>query len=84
VNEATLPEANLTSDGYVRYTIPASPKDLDSAIEDARTRLRDPDWSPPRRSQHVRLLVVVNVVALACVAAYLIWRRVRRVPQRTP
>jgi hypothetical protein len=79
IRDGTLPEAEQTSDGYVRYVVPARLENLDQAIEEARMRITDPEHALFRRgSPLVRALIVLNLLLLVCVAAYLAWRSRQR------
>jgi hypothetical protein len=75
VRDWTLPEAKLSHDGYVYYTVPARREDLDRVIEDATKRAVDPQWAPRRGRAG---LFAVNVfVLLLMFVTYLSWRRWR-------
>lgn len=75
VGDATLPGANKTKSGFINYTVPANPADLDRVIERSVGQ-QTPVGQGPTLSRTV--LISVNALLVVAVVLIYAWRRRRR------
>jgi hypothetical protein len=79
VSDSTLPEADQSPDHAVSYTIPPSSQDLDSVIEEARERIRNPENSIPQGISPLRAtLILINVAIVVFIGIVLARRQFRQ------
>lgn len=78
VRDATLPEAAKSKDGYVSYTIPARPQDLDDVVRRAQQGEVFSPVVPSLEDEGPGLsktVIAVNVALLAAIVGYFAIRR---------
>lgn len=75
VGDATLPGATKTKSGFISYTVPANPADLDRVIERSVGQ-QAPVGQGPTLSR--TLLIGVNALLVVAIVLIYVWRRRQR------